>query len=138
MKRQRKYRAWNGEKMIFRGLHDKNWYTEHYAGKFVQPAHQDDIHYLKVMNFTGFKDFDEKKIYEGDILEYVCTLDSTKKRRKVVSFDNEVGAWYLGGDMLSTVLFIQNNDEWKKSKNWNINQNQYTRIIGNIFENPDL
>lgn len=92
----------------------------------------------KFRAYTGFKDFDGKEIYENDILEYVYTLDSTQKRRKVVSFDKEVGAWYLGGDMLSTVLVEQNNDEWKKSQNWNINQNQYTRIIGNIFENPEL
>ena len=136
--RLRKYRAWTGERMIFRNLHDRNWYSEPFAGKICDVAMPHDIFYCQIMDFTGFKDYEDNEIYEGDVFVYQYTLDPTQKRTKVVSYDIEVGAWYLGGDLLSTVLVEQNDDEWKNSQNYKVNKNQYLKIIGNIHENPEL
>jgi hypothetical protein len=115
--RLRKYRAWNGEKMIFRGLHDKNWYTESCGGKVVQPAHQDDIHYLKIMDFTGLKDKNEVEIYEGDI---VVPFSNEKKLNKSIII-YEFNQYRIKGNSLY----------W----NWELSQ---IEVIGNIHENPEL
>jgi uncharacterized phage protein (TIGR01671 family) len=121
MKRQRKYRAWNGEKMIFRGLHDKNWYTEPFGGKVVQPAYQDDIHYLKVMDFTGLKDKNEVEIYEGDILSFTYQKN---ERKGVVTIEK----YYH---------FILKTNE-KFFNLYHIENAETGIIIGNIYENPEL
>ena len=31
--RKIKFKAWNGKQMIYRGLHDRNWYSEDLGGK---------------------------------------------------------------------------------------------------------
>ena len=93
---------------------------------------------IVLMQFTNFKDKKGIDIYEGDIFIYNYTLDGTQRKTKKVEFDKEVGAWYLGGDLLSTVLVEQNNDDWKKSQNYKIKENQYLIISGNIYDNPNL
>ena len=90
------------------------------------------------MQYSDFKDFNGKEIVEGDIFIFQYTLDGTQKRNKVVYFDKEVGAWYLGGDLLSTVLVEQNNDDWKTEQNYKVNEKQYLIYSGNIFQNPEL
>lgn len=77
MKRDIKFRALDGEKMIFRGLHDRNWYTDEKSGKAVKGTHPSDTHHLTVMQFTGLYDKNGKEIYEGDRLSTpkgVCTV----------------------------------------------------------------
>ena len=91
-----------------------------------------------IRQYSGFKDRNGTEIYEGDIFIYNYTLDGTHRKTKKVEFDKEVGAWYLGGDLLSTVLVEQNNDDWKKSQNYKIKENQYLIISGNIYDNPNL
>lgn len=83
---------------------------------------------LKLMQFTGLKDKNEKEIYEGDIVIY----------------DRGVGNWT--GKRMATTHEIVFNDEVfafvlkygssyiKLRKHWN-----YTyEVIGNIHENPEL
>ena len=62
----------------------------------------------------------------------------TQKKIKVVSFDKEVGAWYLGGELLCNVLVEQNDDNWKLSQNYKVNDAQYLISKGNIYKNPEL
>lgn len=90
--------------------------------------------------FTGFTDFDGKEIYEGDILEYVGTRSEGKRYRDIIEFDVLCGSWYgkRTANLLSDILFYQHNDSWKKSQNYSINENQRVRVIGNIFQNPEL
>lgn len=90
--------------------------------------------------YTGFKDFDGKEIYEGDILEYVHYARLENKRIEIVEFDEKCGGWYVHkkADALCNVLFEQHNEEWQKSKNYKPSQKHKVRIIGNIYENKEL
>ncbi len=93
-----------------------------------------------VSQFTGFYDFDNKEIYEDDILEYVSFRREESKRLEIVQFDVKCGGWYVhkSADTLADVLFCQHNEEWKLKQRFSINENQRVRVIGNIFQNSDL
>lgn len=93
---------------------------------------------LGISQFSGLSNRINGEIYEGDVYEYNFTLDGTRKIKGKVYFDKEVGAWYLGHYLLSTVLHEQENDNWKKQNNFNFKENQYLRYLGNIFFNPEL
>lgn len=92
-----------------------------------------------IMQFTGFKDYNGKEIYEGDIILFTNVRDCTQKKKYQIYFNNECGSWYCENGMeLCNILVEQNNDDWKRSQNWTINNNQYVRVIGNIYENSEL
>jgi uncharacterized phage protein (TIGR01671 family) len=140
MDRDIKFRAWlkNEKKMIDVWWYDGCYILQRFFTGFTVAEIKHHRRDSVLMQFTGLKDFNDKEIYEGDIFIYNYTLDGTQTRIKKVEFNKEVGAWYLGGDLLSTVLIEQNNDDWKKSQNYKIRDNQYLRISGNIFQNPEL
>ena len=91
-----------------------------------------------VGQFTGFKDFDDKEIYEGDILEYVSFRRYENKRKEIVEFDEKCGGWYVHkqADALCNVLFEQHDEEWQKKQNFKPSIKHKVRVIGNIYENP--
>lgn len=92
-----------------------------------------------LMQFTGFYDYDGKEIFEGDIVSFTDVRDCTQKKKYQIYFDNECGSWYCkNGPELCNILVEQHNDDWKRSQNWNIRDNQYIRVIGNISQNPEL
>jgi len=93
-----------------------------------------------LMQFTGFQDFDGEEIYEGDILEYVHFRRDENKRREFVVFSQICGGWYVHkqADTLADVLFKQHNEEWQLKQNYKPSLKHKVRIIGNIYENPEL
>ena len=93
-----------------------------------------------VGQFTGFKDFDDKEIYEGDILEYVSFRRDENKRKEIVEFDEKCGGWYVHkqADALCNVLFEQHDEEWQKKQNFKPSPKHKVRVVGNIYENPEL
>ena len=95
---------------------------------------------LGVVQFTGFKDFDGNEIYEGDILEYVSYQRDENKRTEIVEFDEKCGGWYVNkqASTLADVLFQQHNEEWQMKQNYKPSINHKVRVIGNIYENPEL
>jgi hypothetical protein len=89
--------------------------------------------------FTGFKDYDGKEIFEGDIISFTAVRDVTQKKRFEIYFDKDCGSWYCkNGSELCHILVEQNNDDWKRSQNWIIKDNQYIRVIGNIYQHSEL
>ena len=120
MNREIKFRAWDNTQMIFRNLHDRNWYTDSNGGKWVEVAHPDDNHYKKIMQFTGLKDKNGVEIYEGDIVECYHKhggIQYNIKQKSKVEFYNY--AWRLDRIFLLTEI-------------------DSIEVIGNIYENPEL
>lgn len=98
-----------------------------------------EINDCVLLQFTGFKDIDGNDIYEGYIIGFTAVRDGTQKKRFEIYFENKCGSyWCKNGQELCNVLNEQNNDDWKRSQNWDIIDCQYVRIIGNIYQNPEL
>ena len=62
------------------------------------------------------------------------------KRKEIVEFDEKCGGWYVHkqADTLSDVLFKQHNEEWQLKQNYKPSIKHKVRVIGNIYENPEL
>lgn len=76
-------------------------------------------HEVKLRQYTGIKDMENKEIYEGDILEYKEHGNQKEGRRWVVEFGEvEIDGIYIDG--------------------WNCGTSKREKIIGNIYENPEL
>ena len=99
-----------------------------------------DFKEVVLMQYTGLKDKNGKEIYEGDILEYVSYMRDENKRKEIVEFDEKCGGWYVHkqADTLSDVLFKQHNEEWQLKQNYKPSIKHKVRVIGNIYENPEL
>lgn len=118
------FRAWDGERMIYRGLHDRNWYTEYLGGKLVKDTHPDDNHFLKVMQFTNRYDAElgGKEVFENDIIENCDT-----KELQIVYWNKDEAAWYC--------RYI--NDE-KRIVSLADSLGNLNVVIGNMYENSEL
>ena len=131
--REIKFRAWDKSCDKMRGIKDiKDCFSIRSDG-FVNE------NYI-LMQYTGFKDFDGKEIYEGDILEYVSFRRDENKRKEIVEFDEKCGGWYVHkqADALCNVLFEQHDEEWQKKQNFKPSPKHKVRVICNIYENPEL
>ena len=102
--REIKFRAWNGETMVSPDYIDRDGFA-HWRENSV-PTGTD-----KVMQYTGLKDKNGMKIYEGDIVRDCNGLDEVW----VIEWSKEE-ACFLGLD-------------------WCGNPNE---VIGNVYENPEL
>ena len=133
--REIKFRAWNYKKMIYNVSVQNSLIMNHvkefdYVTKSNYP----------IMQYTGFKDFNGKEIYEGDVLEYVSYQREENKRIEIVQFDSNCGGWYVHRQActLADVLFEQHNEEWQLRQNYKPSDKKKVRIIGNIHENPEI
>lgn len=137
--REIKFRAWDGEKMIYPSIigtppyesfawaHDRSWLHN------CQEWDGDEgfINNPILMQYTGLKDKNGKEIYEGDIVS-MYTFDSSPvpfEVRTSVSFhEGSFVAIIMNGEPISLrdAILVSN-----KAK-------QGLELIGNLYENPEL
>jgi len=114
--REIKFRAWRKEekKML-------KW--EHIAVAWTAGALKDD-QFTVVMQYTGLKDKNGKEIYEGDIIKGMFSLSG--KMGVVKYFEKYAGFGFT-------------TEYWGKM-DFNFKNNDLSRykVVGNVFENPEL
>ncbi len=128
MKREIKFRAWDGKKMF----HEVTIYND----RFIDCAcAHDDVFYqwhdpseqVAIMQFTGLKDKNGKEIYEGD-----------RVKRRVVIFENNEGFIDINCDVKWNgwcyALLVADKQMWGLDP---ITAKE-CEIIGNIHEHPHL
>ena len=121
--REIKFRAWDGEEM-----HDVIEYSaENCRVPLRRFPFSESIVPEEVMQYTGLKDKEGKEIYEGDILQ-------TGKEKQVIEFSSEI---YVPSSDQSYYASYH----WGYrlySKNYIVFNPEQCKIIGNIYENPEL
>ena len=111
-----KFRAWDKETKTMNGM------AEIYRNRNQEiELHPRDENII-LMQSTGLKDKNGKEIFEGDILHHQIQTDYTF----IVKYDKDNGRWY--GDGLSRTYRINITKEFLP----------YYKVIGNIYENPEL
>ncbi len=140
MKREIKFRTWDGEEMYY----ETNYVSEvgcdgYFMGVIdskaaIQELCKDDSNYelftlmdWELMQFTGLKDKKGNKIFEGDILEHITDKNTTIKK---VVYDAQHGAFILKCDKYFQELRATYGDG-------DMYADTYI-VIGNIHEHPDL
>lgn len=125
MKHDIKFRAWNKieKKMYF---WDKEPYLSFFIGDYGDRLANafKEANATEFMQYTGISDMEATEIYEGDIIDYVSwrfrngkysswTLPSRRQFPKIVKWNEKRAAF-------------------------NIIRSQHYKVIGNIYENPEL
>lgn len=127
--RKIRFRAWDGKRMhLFDNFHETLSYNDisgwnvapnevDYKGEWLCGESQDKTPDFVLMQFTGLLDYDDKEIYEGDIVEYRYRESDIESRVGVVE-------WYRG--------------EYRIDTHDVLGAIYPEKILGNIYENPEL
>lgn len=120
-----KFRVWLPDKDVERMLRVKALVFENDKTRCVCGYAYD--FYLEdedatIMQSTGLCDKEGTEVFEGDILHHQIQTDYTF----IVKYDKDNGRWY--GDGLSRTYRIDITKDFL----------QYYKVIGNIYENPEL
>ena len=121
--RQIKFRAWDGERFTYWGLGIM-------VGAFVGPASTPKGNPMSMdhQQFTGLLDKNGKEIYEGDIV-YLEDCSPDDPAYGFYSSGYEVrwnlGHWEMHSEQTVKTEFLEE-------------YNEVSRVIGNIYENPEL
>ena len=124
-----KYRAWDRTRneMNYRVMvgncdtDDENWTCPIiWIEERKKWLHFDD--YGCIMQSTGLVDKEGTEVFEGDILHHQIQTEYTF----IVKYDKDKGRWY--GDGISRTYRIDITKEFLP----------YYKVIGNIYENPEL
>jgi len=134
--REIKFRAWHiTSGMATFTMNDLYNFEAEGARKSYVCFPDGDIHKLddvEVMQFTGLHDKNGKEIYEGDIVEftaYTAFREQSENRTEVVTYSCEPNG------RVGFTPMVWHTDVEDDYYNYEI---ENIRIIGNIYENPEL
>ena len=148
--REIKFRAWDTKRNvllydlspeIFIGIEGRIW-EEHSDGATRETWYEETYDYIP-MQYTGLEDKNGKEIYEGDILinSRMKADSKDEKARFVIEWDNDYSGFILKGVNVYSNAYregiVDESAQWGKDK-LNVNWVSEIKIIGNIYETPEL
>lgn len=119
-----KFRAWDGDTMIWKGLYVAN-------GHLVLPNEtlvRDGVRKLIWMQYIGLKDKNGKEIYEGDIVKQ-------KRGNFVVEYHIEGAGFIFTADPNDIEALSFRLSPEREVRKLELNG---LEVIGNIYQNPEL
>ena len=131
MSREIKFRAWDGNKAVdFGDLMCKQGHFNAFINTLAErtAANKPNDNKYKLMQYTGLKDKNGVEIYEGDVVEHGSRdeldfgVGTVERNKEWACF--ELKCSYDWGDTHTSNEVIAASREW--------------RVIGNIYENPEL
>lgn len=120
--REIKFRCWNH---ILKNFTYLNLFPRHNLELFFKNF---PFEYIGggLQQYTGLKDMNDKEIYEGDILQAIYSGEEAPEILiGIVNFDDEEAVYTLAVGDNKDYLF-------------NTQVDIYSKVIGNIYENPEL
>ena len=139
MNREIKFRVWNNDISKWEDNGGLGYILSEYSESddCLNKVFDNSYAELIFQQFTGFLDKKGKEIYEGDIIDTRvsddCIPDLEKHKYTLIVFFSDNGSWEAKEkmDQFSGSCFPFHSDHYKILLD-------KTKVIGNIFENPDL
>lgn len=131
--RERKYKVWDKEQMEWIELKG-DIFLAYSDGKLE--VVEGDVNYAvihenaEIIEWTGLRDIDNQEIYEGAIVAQF-NFESEIFRSEVIFRDGSFG--YKNKVFGDFIAYASNN-----AFNWENGRSTRIKIIGHIFENPEL
>ncbi len=133
------YRAWHiGEKKMYTDVcimlcpNELRKYRVFKSSDNLSEGFLGNDKHFEIMQYTGLLDRNEKKIFDGDIveIEYSRNGGGSVPDKFVTLCEKKLGGIYFG--FMSLSYIIENND--KIGYKYPI----HIKIIGNVFNNPEI
>ncbi|MGU8770583.1 YopX family protein [Clostridium perfringens] len=123
MNRDIKFRAWDEELEEMLYTESEEWFDDGVYFRFNK--HEDELRH-DLMRYTGLKDKNGKDIYEGDIVSFYNDEEyKFKSTNALVIYD-------------SAAFMLEHKKLGKEYLGEMDIENMCIKIIGNIYENPEL
>lgn len=142
--REIKFRAWSIERKLMIYPDSNGWYEgafRHENGhlQIIQLSTVVKDERLIALQYTGLKDKNDKKIFEGDIvsLELEAKNECSYTRKSKITFNDDFACFYLEDLEPSRDLW----DETPTADGpiaYFVEEEHEFEVIGNIYENPEL
>lgn len=123
--REIKFRAWlpKANKMEYDIQQDND------LGDIITDHNYDNGNYI-LMQYTGLKDWDEKEVFEGDIIQYLYD-GCNENDQYIVEWDEENLQFAFKNTKKEEYMALEDMYDCDYGKH-------SIRVIGNIYDNPEL
>lgn len=151
--RELKFRAWDKEKKEWYGSSNPNqltWHGFHILGECtMQWPPLSYLENLEITQYTGLRDKNGKEIYEGDIIEFEDTTEDGYEYKEGIDITNracvvfkdcryrlKISKRFDLDNIIETTsgVLVDMEEDWELF----IDSLKSSKVIGNIYENPEL